>query len=72
MVDPQDSDCPGAIVDRIDQPIRPTASTELAFELATERLTDSARVASEVTVSKFNNRRDDPRWYSIHVANSCR
>jgi len=56
VVDPQDLDLSGRVIDVVEDSVRTAASTECPGEFAFKRLAYAPRIGSEVPIDKLNDR----------------
>lgn len=64
VVDPQDLDLSGGVIDLVENSVRTAASAECPGELALERLAYAPGIASEISIDEFNDRRNYSRRYA--------
>jgi len=66
VIDLDDVDTEGVVVDAVKQTVGTSASTEQAGELSLEGLTHTVWPTGQVAEGKFDDRSQHPRWNSLH------
>ena len=67
MIDAQDLDAVGVVVDGVQDSVGAASGSEEALELPLERLAHATRGGGEVTERELYNRGDDPRRDALKV-----
>lgn len=72
MVDPQELDGLGVVVNLVEDPVRTAAGAEGAREFPLERLTDPPRIRGEVSVHELDDRGNNTRRDTRQIPSRCR